>query len=470
MNSTTLTSLVSAIADYFFCALAKTEDFDTFCRDVRAGVNSAAAKAVGICIERFDAEVVARAPSSWAVHGVATRSIITLFGIVSYSRTLLRDEHGRNRYPTDEILGIPARARLSTEAFLWIVARCATVSFRQAARDFASVSGVEISAMCAWRAVQREGVLIKAYLRALRPGTISQADVFVECDGVYIAMQSPKRRKEKINRYFYLQQHKKHSEELKVGCIYAGKAKIAGRAKRGNVALYASFEDAEQFRCSIRNIIEGEYVLDDISCIHYASDAGSWCVQSGLEDMAPEFIQGLDMFHVMKQVNDAFPEGESRQHLVSLALRKRPEAFVSAIDRMLCQVSDASRRKKMRTCRDYVANHAELLRGGGPLGTMEATIAYSWAKRMKHKACAWSRQGAENMALVLSLLCANRPLVTPPKDVFFTDAQNKAKNMSVAKRGMDTIKQTVVGMGSLPVRNVQTWMLPSEQRFKARTC
>lgn len=470
MNSTSFTSLVAAIAGYFYQALVRSEDFDLFCRDVRAGMNLAAAQAVGRCIERFDGEVAAAAPGSWSAHSRPSRSIITLFGIVSYSRTLFRDEYGRNRYPTDEILGIPARARLSSDAFAWLVMRCALVSFRQAARDFSELSGVRISAMCAWRSVQREGMLIERRLRMLRPGRISQADVFVECDGVYIAMQEPHRRSERIERFFYLQQHKKKSKEMKVGCVYAGKARRGGRNARGNVALYATFGSAEHFRLSIRNIIEGDYVKGDIDCIRFSSDAGSWCVRSGLEDMAPGFVQGLDSFHVMERVVRAFPEGAGREHLVSLALRRRPEAFAEAIDRMLPKVKDASRRRKMRECRDYVASHADLLRGGGSLGTMEATIAYTWARRMKHRGCAWSEKGAQNMALVLSLVCAKRPLVAPPKDAFFTKSQTRKQGDVTAERGRECAKRLSVGSGYLPEHSVQTWTLPGAKGFRARSC
>ena len=48
-----------------------------------------------------------------------------MFGKVTYARSRYLDEHGRNRYPADEILGIPKRKRLTTDVFLWFVARAA---------------------------------------------------------------------------------------------------------------------------------------------------------------------------------------------------------------------------------------------------------------------------------------------------------------------------------------------------------
>ena len=43
---------------------------------------------------------------------------------------------------------------------------------------------------------------------------------------------------------------------------------------------------------------------------------------------------------------------------------------------MIPQVRDAKRREKMRECRDYVANHADLLRGGE--AAAQLTVGKGW--------------------------------------------------------------------------------------------
>lgn len=450
MNSTTFAALIAAAADYFYLALRATEDLDSFLRAVRDGMREVSAAVVAECVERFDREVASQVPRSWELHGRPSRTVITMLGKVTYARSLYRDEHGRNRYPTDEILGIPKRRRLTADVFLWLVARAARVSFRQAARDFAEVSGVRVSAMCPWRAVQQEGPLIAADLESAPSRMISQADVFAECDGIWIALQAPERRSEAISRFLADQARERSSVELKAGCVYAGKRKAGARCVRGNVALFATVGTADEMRAGMRATIAADYDVSDIERVHYASDAGGWCLDSGLEGVGASLEQGLDLCHVMRHVHRAFPEGAGREHLVSLALRRRPEAFAGAIDRMMPKVADAKRRGKMRECRDYVANHAGLLRGGGSLGTMEATNAYVWAKRMKSFGCAWSRRGANNMALVLCRVCAGRPLVAPPKDALFTAAEKAKEAESVARRGAEAAAQHTVGKGWEP--------------------
>lgn len=450
MNSTTFAALVAVAADYFYMALRATEDFDAFLRTVRGGMREAAAAAVAECVERFDREVAAQAPRSWKLKDKPSRTVVTMLGRVTYARPLYRDEHGRNRYPADEILGIPKRRRLTSDVFLWLVARAARVSFRRTARDFFEVSGVKVSAMCPWRAVQQEGPLIAADLESAPSRSISQADVFAECDGIYIALQSPERRAAAMGRFFYEQAREKKSVELKAGCVYAGKKKVRERGVRGNVALFATVGTAGEMRAGMRATIAADYDTADIERIHYASDGGGWCVNSGLDDVGGAIEQGLDLCHVMRYVHKAFPEGAGREHLVSLALKCRPEALADAVGRMIPQVADPKRRERMRECRDYVANHADLLRGGGSLGTMEATNAYVWAKRMKSFGCAWSRSGANNMALVLCRVCAGRPLVAPPKDTLFTAAERAKEAASLAERGAEAAAQRTVGRGWEP--------------------
>lgn len=469
MNSTTFAALVAVAADYFYLALKATEDFDSFCSTVRDGMREAAAAAVAECVGRFDREVASQVPRSWELRGRPSRTVITMFGKVTYARSLFRDEYGRNRYPADEILGIPKRRRLTSDVFLWLVARAARVSFRQAARDFYGVGGVIVSAMCPWRAVQEEGALIAADLESAPSRGTSQADVFVECGGIYIALQTPGRRAEAVSRFLADQARTRRSVELKAGCVYAGKRRVGERGARGNVALLAAVGDAEQMRSGMRATITADYDVADIERIRYASDAGGWCLESGLDGFCEGFGQGLDLYHVMRCVHRAFPEGAGRERLVSLALKRRPEAFAEAIGRMMPKVGDARRREKMRECRDYVANHADLLRGGS-LGTMEATNAYVWARRMKSFGCSWSRLGANNMALALCRVCAKRPLPAPPKDAFFTQPQIKKQAEAIARRGRECAKQLAVGSGYLPEHTAQTWSLPGAKGFRARPC
>ena len=94
--------------------------------------------------------------------------------------------------------------------------------------------------------MQKEAELIEQF-GYINNEKISQGSICVEADGIFVAMQSPKRRKEVIDRYKYEHERKKKSFEIKCGCIYAGKIKEGNRIRRVNVDLVAGVISPEKF-------------------------------------------------------------------------------------------------------------------------------------------------------------------------------------------------------------------------------
>lgn len=467
MNATTLDDAAAAAARCFLRFLEATEDFDAFEEEVDAASRGLAARAAAGCLEAYDDRLFEERPRSWRSLGRPARTVVSVFGAVTYRRRLYEDEFGRRRYLLDELLGIPRRARFTPGALLWMVRRAARVSYRQAAADFGAMSRERVSAMCVWRAVQRQAELIASGDGPAR--NVSQADVYAECDGLFVALQSPERRARALPRFLYEQSRERRSVELKCGCVYAGRREASpGRRVRGNVALVATAGGAEEFWGAMEGAIRADYDVSGIETLHLASDGGPWCVNHRLGGIGAEIDQGLDLFHVMQRVVRAFPEGDGRQHLFSLALRRRPERLAEACARMLPAIS-GPRREKVRDLASYVSSNADLLRGTS-LGTMEATNAYAWAKRMKSFGCSWSRAGADAMAKVISRTACGRPLAPFPKDAFYTEEELGRRERAIAERGQEAARQMSAGSGWEYPNGVQTWTLPREQRFRARTC
>ncbi len=124
-----------AMADRLYGELLKTEGFETFELLVAVDSRAVGAMALRKCIERFDAKLRADMPAGWSVHERASRTLVTLLGAVTFTRTVFRDQFGRRRAWADELLGIPPRARLSTCAFLWVASHAAELSYRTVTDD-----------------------------------------------------------------------------------------------------------------------------------------------------------------------------------------------------------------------------------------------------------------------------------------------------------------------------------------------
>jgi hypothetical protein len=430
----TPSKLVDAFADHFLPELLKTEDFDAFEELVSCDMRNIAAKAMALCLERFDAMLLESIPRGWSVHEHARRTLVTLLGEVSWTRTIFLDKHGRRRAWSDELLGIPKRARVSANAFLWICACAAYNSYRRTARAFEAMSGCLISHVAVMRFVHEEGRLLK---EAPPTGAhLSQDTIFTEVDGLWIHLQSDEHRKEALPRGVYEQAKKTASFELKMACIYAGKHKDGtGRVHRGNLSVIAADADPDEFWRRAWGQVCADYELGDLEHVWLGADGGSWCGPEHLEQVAPDSCSiehSLDPFHVMQGICRAFPEGAKRDWAQSLAFRRKPGQLVRMCERIADHMRPGKQRDKVKELGKYISNHLGAVRFPHPtMGTMEGTNFHVAAVRVKNNATSWSRRGAEAMVLIRCAILTGRNLVRPDKGALFTEAEKAAADAHV---------------------------------------
>ena len=471
LHATMRDDAVGALAGFFLPKLLKCEDFDRFEEEVVALMRSLAAEAVARCVEAFDAKLRAQAPSSWSAHERASRTLLTLAGEVSFSRTVFLDEFGRRRTLADELLGVPGRARLSTGAFLWIVRRAAEESYRKTAAAFEEATGCAISHVTVMNCVRAEGALIEAAPAASGP-KISQETVFLEVDGLWVHLQEPAHREDALARFLYEQARSTKSFELKIAAAYAGKRRVApGRFARDGLALACSAGDADAFWERAYRLVDDNYAVEDLRRGWRGADGGGWCGPERLEGSLPKDAEvscSLDPFHIMQKICRAFPEGPRRDWAVNMAVRRKAGALARMCERCAPK-ADARRREKIRELGSYIENNAPAVVFPRPsMGTMEGTNAHVGAARLKGQGRSWSRAGAEAMCLVRCALATNRPLVAPDKGAFFTRREREA----ALERGARSAREVPArsGKGYLPPHQARTTSIKTAAGFRARTC
>ena len=471
LHATMRGDAVGALAGFFLPSLLECEDFDRFEEEALASMRSLAAEAVARCVEAFDARLRERAPRSWSAHERARRTLVTLLGEVSFSRTVFLDELGRRRALADELLGVPKRARLSTGAFLWIVRRAAEESYRKTAAAFEEATGCAISHVAVGNCVHAEGALIKA--APPDPGPkLSQEELFVEVDGLWVRLQEGAHRKEALPRFLYEQARETRSFELKIAAAYAGKRRVApGRFARDGLALACSAGDADAFWEEALRMVDGAYAVEDLKRVWLGADGAGWCGPERLEEALPEGVEvrcSLDPFHIMQKICRAFPEGPRRDWAVNLAVRRKAGALARMCGRCAPK-ADARRREKVRELGSYIEGNAAAVAFPRPsMGTMEGTNAHVGAARLKGQGRSRSRAGAEAMCLVRCSLATSRPLVPPDKGAFFSQREREAVLERGAKRASDApVKE---GRGYLPPHQARTPSIKTAAGFRARTC
>lgn len=454
-NSIMLDRLADAAAGIFYDDLVKTEDLGLLESAVRTDMRSVAAGVLKRCIERFDASVVESAPRGWTVHERASRTLITLVGEVTFARTAFLDEYGRRRTLTDELLGIPPRSRLSNCAFLWIAARASELSYRKTAKEFESLTAVGISHVSVMNAVHREGRLLKErggeYAAASK---VSQEELFLESDGLWVHAQESRHRDRAIPRFLYEQARKTKSFELKMAALYAGKKEVApGRFERGGLCLTCSDEPPDAFWDRVWDMLCANYEERDVKRIAVGADGADWCGPRRVEAKAGPGCSvdfALDPFHVMQKIARAFPDecSEERDQAVNLALRGHGEQLAQ-MAREAARTASAGKREKALELASYIANHLDGIRPmRRELGTMEGTNAHIGAARLKGQGRSWSRRGAEAMCLIRCAIKTKRPLIPLPLKSWFTEGELKAKEARIAK-GAGSVPKTT-GSGYMP--------------------
>lgn len=444
-DSIILERVADAAADCLYGELVNTEDFQVFESVVAMDMRLIASRVLCKCIERFDDELCRAMPRGWSIHERAERTLITLVGEIKFKRTIYLDEFGRRRAWTDEILGIPPRSRLSACAFLWIATQAAEISYRKTAREFYKLTNACISHVTVMNVVHREGKLLRQsgaeYFCSGQK--ISQDNLFVETDGLWIHLQKSTHRTKALPRFLYEQARKTKSFELKMAALYAGKTKVSpGRYVRGGLCLTCLDGDVETFWDRVWHMTYNNYEIEDINRIAVGGDGADWCGSRALTERAPVNCQvdfTLDLFHVMKKIMRAYPEEDSakRQWAINLALRGKGIQLARMCKRVAKKMSTGARRDKVVELATYIQNNVSgIRRPKHELGTIEATNAHIGAARCKNQGRSWSRKGAEAICLMRCALMSGRKLVAPSADSWFSKRELDARDRALAHKAV----------------------------------
>lgn len=441
-DSIILEHIADAAAEYFYNELVHSEDFRTFETLVSTDIRTVGALVLSKCIERFDTMLRENMPGGWSAHERAQRTLVTLVGSVTFTRTIFLDEYGRRRAWVDELLGIPPHSRLSACAFLWIASHAAEISYRKTAAGFLELTSTAISHVTVMNVVHREGALLKASGGefACRGTRISQDTLFIESDGLWVHLQEHQHRDEALSRFLYEQARRTRSFELKTAALYAGKAKVApGRYKRGGLCVTCLDDSADKFWGRAWRMLCENYEDEDVKRIAMGADGAQWCGPERIEARVPSDCAvdyALDFFHVMQKVTRAFPDTRSskNQWAVNLAVRGKGKQLARMGERIAANMRSGTSRDKVIDLAGYAANHAKSIRPfTRELGTMEATNAHVGAARLKGQGRSWSRTGAEAMCLIRCALMTGRALVAPPAKAWFSERELTAKETSLLR-------------------------------------
>jgi len=415
--------LSEALVRFCLDRIRRFEDFGKIEKTALEDMLALLAAAMSEALELFDAELFSDRAEGWRVKDVRPRSILTEFGQVAFRRRIYLDEYGDRRTYLDEIVSLLPRKRLSAGASHALALFGAEIPYERAAKVLFRHCPEQASAMTTMSTLREVGDLLEDAAERRREdlfdlglapdGARESAELFLEADGVWVALQGQRAR----------------GVEIKALCAYEGKSAGA----RVGVVHHALVGATERFWEEGVAKVASRYSLSALRRCYTGSDGARWCGALGDHLHGPKIIHKLDPWHLNRAVKTAFPEPADAAPLFDLLGAGRVDELLDVLALRL--ETGYGNETKTRALIGYIKRNRTAIEAEAPsMGTMEGTNAHLYAARMKVWGGAWSREGASDMARIRSTLASGETLPTPRRDVTFKAKDRKRREAIAEKR------------------------------------
>ena len=260
--------------------------------------------------------------------------------------------------------------------------------------------------------MEEEKELVEVYEHGKVPeaGKRRTSMLFVESDGVNIALQREEKRR----------------AELKLGIAYEGWEKI-GRQDRYRLkekTAYMSLADGGRFWEGFSLVLNKKYDMAGIGRVVVGGDGAPW-VKEGVEILGGCYQ--LDRFHLRRELLRALKGDVAMANSVYQACITGNVVLADTLLRSTQLRSDPDAAAEITRVRHYILNNAEGLAdyrlqldhteniGLRGMGAMEGNVDKLAANRMKKRGMSWTKRGIRRMACILQLQQSGKICSWPTK-------------------------------------------------------
>lgn len=357
-------------------------------------------------LEEVDLSLMKEREAGLVVEGLKERRVVTLFGDVKIRRRLYRDKAGESRFLLDEAVGLEKRSpwspgvrELSALLATYLpFGKCEQV-LRLLMLDGVSHTTVhrQVGKATEQRLVEEEEEREQAFEEGKMPqgGERVVPRLFVEADGVSVALQREEERR----------------GEIKVGIAYEGWEKVErDRYRLKEKTAYLGMMKGEHFWECFSLSLAKKYDLGRVGHIVVGGDGAAWA-REGAEFLGGTFQ--LDRFHLRRSLLRGLEGDVGLSNEVYRACLKGDVAQAdSLLVQRQSQVGEEAALEIARL-RSYLLDNTcglvdyrlalsgeEWLRG---LGAIEGNVDKLIANRMKKRGMSWTKRGAQRMAKLINL-------------------------------------------------------------------
>ncbi len=339
------------------------------------------------------------------MEGFRERRVVTLFGAVMVRRRMYRDRVGRRRFLLDEAMGLDKRSPLSPGVRELSALLASHLPFGRCETLLRLILPAGVSHTTVHRQVARltdpglaseEKEIVEVFEKGkvVEKGEREVPFLFVEGDGVSVALQREKERR----------------TEVKAGIAYEGWEEVGkGRYRLREKSVYLGLMDGDRFWEGFSLSLAKKYGLARIGQVVIGGDGAHWVKQGA------GFLGGmyqLDRFHLSRALLTGLGHDVA---LSSEVYRACTAGEVGRADGLLLEAQSHAGKERVAeiaALRSYILDNAsgladyrlkfdaEGLRG---LGGMEGNVDKLVANRMKKRGMSWTRRGARRMTRLLQM-------------------------------------------------------------------
>lgn len=388
---------IGALAELFTEFIYSGCGFASFERDAIDLGHDCMSEAMALALEAYDSSLMAQRPDGLASHDIRPRTLATEIGDLHLCIRRYRDEFGCDVYLLADVLDIPYGTRISPGASEFLVQAAAHISYAKSsallARHGSSVSPTAVmhlmrtvGMLCAEedenaaRSLYGDGVVPEAKL--------VQEELSIEADGTYFHVQKPAQGVPK-------------RMEVKAMVAYEGKEAGSCKVKRKGCVHHALVGPAEDLWSQGVARVGTVYDLAKLKRVHLGADGEMWCRQLDRYLPKSEVTYHLDPFHVNRAIMSCIKGKRLSWNIIEVINDGDKMSAIALIK--AAKDFGLAREKQAEAVISYLEGNIDAIAVEGPsLGTMESENQHLYGARMDSVPCAWSIQGASDMARIIS--------------------------------------------------------------------
>ncbi len=317
------------------------------------------------------------------VKNTRNRTIITIFGEVTYRRTEYIDRStGIPFVYVDEEIGLFRRQRYdSTIAALAYDAYSHHTSMIEVGKQIGErIAGFRLDPDRGKYAISRQQIfnMINRFFSIKTAPPMAEETpetLYIMADEKYIHLQQEMEewRKELLREGYSLkdirqmEKGKHFSEMVKLAVLFTGRQKLLNKAgeplKRSRWKLtgthYMAFpHETQDFWARVYDEISTIYDMRKVKRIYILGDGAEW-IRAGVNELTSENCKvkfALDRYHLSKKINTITKESVYRKLLTDYARNGDRKAFLTTVDSLY---SDKEMSETIQNAVDYVLNHMD---------------------------------------------------------------------------------------------------------------